>query len=333
MRHLKRIVSFFAFLMILFYSNVSNATIKDILVFDGILADTTDMDRSTIWYSSSYIGSWAEGDCRKKIDITKVVRDTIIGDRLSRIIGVTTGGIYLPESEIAIYSKDGKMYFYEDNEWRLLYDFTADVGDTVTYYVSKKYPYYESIAVPSLFDQELINDNPYQLVVKGIDSIYDNSGTPFKRFLTENIYNLYGHFMGYIISDIGSRAKLFGNTGIIIPPQCNPAEEGTGLRCYSDDEVSIKFTEGECDKLVSATDLKLSGITIYPNPAHDIIYITNPAENKLSHVDIHDIAGKYIGQTMIENNQFDIQSLLSGVYMVKIYEGKNLIMHQKIIKL
>jgi len=108
------------------------------------------------------------------------------------------------------------------------------------------------------------------------------------------------------------------------------------VTCYFDRGMKKYNHEQSLDCRVSATDddePSMLKLFLYPNPSSDIIYITNPADNKLSHVDILDIAGKYIGQTMIENNQFDIQSLLSGVYMVKIYEGKNLIINQKIIKL
>lgn len=317
-----------------FYPNESSCALTfNININVSILTDTTEMDRSSIWYSSSYTGSWAEGDCRKKIDITKVVRDTIIGDRLCRIIGVTTDGIYLPESEIAMYSKDGKMYFYEDDTWKLLYDFTADIGDTVTYYISKKYPYYESIALPLSFDQTLINDNPYQLVVKEIDSIYDNTSKPIKRFLTENIYNIHGHFMGFIMPNIGSRAKLFGNNVIIVPPQCNPAEEGTGLRCYSDDEVSIKFTDGECDKLVSVTDIQLSGITIYPNPGMTVLNMKKDNEKDFFFT-ITNVAGQILTSGQVDN-QLEISTIdwTSGMYFINISDNHGKRFVQKWVKM
>jgi len=233
----------------------------------SILTDTTDMDRSTVWYSSSFIGNFANGDCRRKIDITRVMRDTLISNRLCRIIGVTSGGAYFAESEIIVYSKDNKMHFYEDNTWKLLYDFTVNIGDTVTYYVSKKYLYYGIFAVPVPFDQELVNDNPYQLIIKGIDSIYTSTGAPLKRFKTERVFNVHGHFMDDIIVPIGSMEKLFGNNIVIIPPQCDvDIEKNAGLRCYSDDDIFIKYTEEACDMLTSVRGDLVAYFKIYPNP-------------------------------------------------------------------
>lgn len=297
--------------------------------------DTTDMDRSTIWYSSSYIGSWSDGDCRKKIDITKVVRDTLIEDRLCRIIGVTSGGQYFPESEIIEYSKDGKMYFYEDDEWRLLYDFTAQIGDTVTYYISKTYPYYFKFGVPIPFNQGLVDDNPYQLVIKNIDTIYDNSGKPLKRFFTERIFNVHGHFMREIIENIGSKEKLFGNNSFIIPPQCSPFEESVGLRCYSNDDISIKFTEGECEKLTRTTEILDFTVKLYPNPGNDWVNV-NLGSGVVFPVSYQmtDIAGRIIGTDIqnIENFSVNFRDLTPDLYIISIRDKVGKVWHGKWVK-
>jgi hypothetical protein len=115
--------------------------ILDISIFSDI--DTTDMDSNTVWYSTSFKGDFVEGDCSRTLTVIRVIRDTLIGERIARIIGVTSGNRYFKKNEIPFYEMDGKMYFYEEDSWWLLYDFTGKAGDTITYYISGKFPYYD----------------------------------------------------------------------------------------------------------------------------------------------------------------------------------------------
>ena len=298
------------------------------------ISDTTDMDRSTIWYSSSFIGNFADGDCRKKIDIISVIQDTFIDNRWCRLIGVRSDGIYYPESELPVYSKNGKMLFYEDNKWKLLYDFNAKVGDTVTYHVSQKYPYYGRLSVPIPFNQELLNDNPYQLTIEKIDSIYTSSGKPLKRFYTKRIFNFHGHFMDEIIENVGSKEKLFGNNINFIPPQCNPNEQ-VGLRCYSDDDFSIKFTEGACDKLTAVSDEFLGNIKTYPNPGQDLLQMNlNDGVALPITYQVVDISGrKYLTDTQYQSD-FTIATgfLSAGIYIITIQDKAGKIWYSKWVK-
>lgn len=286
--------------------------------------DTTDMDRSTIWYSSSLTGNLLpDRDCELKIDITKVVRDTLIGNRLCRIIGVTSGGQYYPESEIIEYSKDGKMYFYEDDEWKLLYDFTAQVGDTVTFHISKKYPYYFKFSIPAFFDPTVIENNPYRLKVVKIDTVDAVGGQPLKRYFTQKVDLQYPIQMNEIIENVGSIDKLFGfNTNFLIPECLNNFPT---LRCYSDDEISTKFAEGECDKLISTKDLSTEPIKIYPNPGQDrVSLILNDGFNLPANLEIKDIFGKVLQSNIGHFVSFDINTsqITSGLYFITIRDGQ-----------
>lgn len=286
---------------------------------------TTDMDTTATWYSSSYVGDFSSGDCRLKIDITKVVRDTSIQYKKCRIIGVFTDGKYLPESEIITFQNADKLYFYEDNNWKLLYDFAARVGDTVTYFVSKKYPYYTKYNVPGPFEGSIWEDNPYQIVIQEIDTILDFSGKPLKRFKTEQIFNFQGHFMGEIVENVGSFEKLFGNNVTISPPECNTSEEFPKMRCYSDDNTYIKFVNSDCDKFVSSNDISLEGIKLLPNPGKDEIQITL-SNNTVIPVQIHmaDIAGRTVINQLYFQTSFKINTDIfnPGLYIITL-KGTN----------
>lgn len=322
----------FICLMIILHSNESKAATIDYITFDGLLTDTTDMDQSTTWYTSSYSGGMtADRDCELQIDFTKVVRDTLISDRVARVIGVYRGGTYMPESEIVIYSKNGKMYFHEDDTWKLLYDFTADVGDTVTYHISRKYPYFSMLFIPCCYEQYIIDQNPFQLVIEKIDTVFTISGKPLKRFLTKNRYNMDSHSMWRIVEKVGSLAKLFGSNGNIIPPECY--KNFPTFRCYSDDDVSINFVGGECDKLVSVEDLELSGITIYPNPGMAVLNIKKDNEKDFLYT-ITNVAGQILTSGQVDN-QLEISTVdwTSGLYFINITDSQGKRSVQKWIKM
>ncbi len=330
MRHSKSIISFFICLIFLFHSNVSKATSTENWAVDGILTDTTDMDQSTIWYTSSYSGGiTADRDCELQIDFTKVVRDTVIGDRVARVIGLYSGGTYVPESEIVIYSKSGKMYFHEDDMWKLLYDFTANLGDTVTYYISKKYPYHSMHNIT--YEQYIMDQNPFQLVIENIDTIFTTSDKLVKRFFTKNALEPESHRMGTIVDDVGSVSKLFGRNGFITPPEC--ARNFPTFRCYSDDDVSINFVGEECDKLVSVADLKLSGITIYPNPGMTQLNIKKDNQQDLLY-SITNVAGQILTSGRVgSHSEVSTVDWVSGLYFINIMDRRGHRFVQKWVKM
>lgn len=298
-----------------------------------LVTDTSDMDISTIWYSSSYTGNFADGDCGLKIDITKVVRDTTIEDRVCRIIGVFSEGKYLPESEIITFQKIGKLYFYEDNTWKLLYDFAAQVGDTVTYFISKKYPYYFKYNVPGFFEQNIMDRNPYQLLVENLDTIYTLEGRPLRRFYTKSLDVFQTNIMEIIIENVGSNLKFFGNSTIISPPEC--LLNYPSLRCYSDDEISIKFTEGECDKLTAIKYILDVKLNLYPNPGHDKMRIDlgSEAEMPISYK-VTDFSGRILISGTQHPSSFELNTiqLRTGLFIITITDNAGKIWLGKWVK-
>lgn len=299
-----------------------------------LVIDTTDMDRSTVWYSSSLTGNiLPDFDCELKIDVTKVMRDTLVGNRLCRIIGVTSGGKYFQDSEIIEYSKDGRMYFYEDGEWKLLYDFNAKVGDTVTFYISKKYHYYNTFTVPGVFDEDIINNNPYQLRIVKIDTIYSKDGKPLIRFNTQNVDLRNPIRMDYVYENIGSKGKLFGYNNNYLPPEC--FKNFPILRCYSDDDISIKFTEGECDKLTFVKDISTETVDIHPNPGQDRLFFTlSDNFNLPAIVQMTDISGKLLMNNTLQLTKFEISTshFTSGLYIITIRDSQGKISSAKWMK-
>ncbi len=72
--------------------------------------------------------------------MVSVMNSVVVGDRICRVLGVRMDDLIYPESELTVYYKDKRMYFYEDEEWKILYDFGLNVGDTLDYNLPKQ-PY------------------------------------------------------------------------------------------------------------------------------------------------------------------------------------------------
>lgn len=289
--------------------------------------DTTVMGQSAVWYSTTFTGDFWEGDCSIQIVITRVMRDTLIGDRLARIVGVTKGGIYYPESEVPFYEKAGKMYFYEEDDWRLLYDFTAEAGDTISYYISKKFPYYNLLGFIEMV--EFLSES--QLVIKSIDTIYTEEGNALKRFETELVSGDWNR-MDYIIERMGSVNHLFGMTYIPFPFGCS----GAAMRCYIDEKEHLKFTEDECDKISTVTDVQFGDVAIYPNPAYDRLEASLTSLNIVSGgFAVHNIHGNVLMTGSFEGEsgfELDLSDLLPGMYFLQILGDNHSVLTKKFIK-
>jgi hypothetical protein len=65
------------------------------------------------------------------------------------------------------------------------------------------------------------------------------------------------------------------------------------------------------------TDATLAGYTVYPNPATDFIVIKNPNLSAI-HVEVFNISGRLVIETIVRNDQVNIQSLAPGLYNLRI---------------
>jgi len=281
--------------------------------------DTTDMDRSSIWYSQS----WTEEHNYPRplvLDVIQVIKDTLLDDRYSYVIGVTSKGIYYPESELPVYTKDGKFYFHEDDGWWLLYDFTAQEGDTVSYYISKRYKYYSLGMVPMLLENsKLLEYNPHKYIVTKIDSVYDNNGKPVKRFILDSWLNESDHYFETILEHVGAINRLMGSYVYFSTEDRLPL-----LRCYSDAEYTFHFTDEACDQISSTDNFIKSHIHLHPNPGLDVLFLENSSD-KVYECSIFSPHGVqvFLGKINIGQNTIPTSDFPKGFYTILIrnHEG------------
>ena len=180
---------------------------------------------------------------------------------------------------------------------------------------------------------EVIEDNPYRLKVEKIDTVYAVGGQPLKRLFTSKVDLQYPIYMNEIIENVGSIDKLFGfNTNFLIPECLNNFPT---LRCYSDDDISIKFTEGECDKLTFTNEISVLNVQLYPNPGQDkiTVHLDSNIIFPISYK-VVDITGIVVLMDKQHLPHFDINTshVTTGLYIITIQDSQGKIHGCKWVK-
>jgi hypothetical protein len=73
-------------------------------------------------------------------------------------------------------------------------------------------------------------------------------------------------------------------------------------------------------------DAYLNGLNIYPNPAHDILYVDNLSGISIDVFEISDMAGRIIYSGNLNNgNSIDLSQIEGGNYLIKVISGEKII--------
>jgi len=77
---------------------------------------------------------------------------------------------------------------------------------------------------------------------------------------------------------------------------------------------------------------ELTGLSLYPNPASDIVNIIVPNEIQDISIEVFDNAGKQIAMELSVDNTIDVSNLASGIYLVNIISNDNKTTKKLIVK-
>jgi hypothetical protein len=102
------------------------------------------------------------------------------------------------------------------------------------------------------------------------------------------------------------------------------------------DDIQATYEEGKNDVDVSVKEInELKSITLYPNPAKNVIFYSNEAyhvANQYSY-QLLNIEGRIIQKEELKNKgEINISTLQSGIYMIQILENGKMIFSDKIMK-
>ncbi|AXG69130.1 hypothetical protein KORDIASMS9_01349 [Kordia sp. SMS9] len=107
----------------------------------------------------------------------------------------------------------------------------------------------------------------------------------------------------------------------------NPGSYIPNLRYVT---VSADCSMVTFSRTLSAAEVELIDVKIYPNPASD--FITIEGIDTIQSVEVHSILGKRVGVSMNTNSQLDVSKLQSGIYFLKVIDDQNRSAIKKFIK-
>jgi len=248
-------------------------------------------------YSSHYLklagDTIIEGESYKKLDFSQDETQTIWADY----------GGFIRETS------DGKVYYRRSGLGEgLIYDFSAELGDTVV------------VLNHDLFPQAL------NMVVIQEDSLYLEDGWHRMLVLEDDDYpgeETWIEGVGSISGIVKSCQKAFGSS-------CGDFE----LLCSSDAGTSIYVSSNypSCWYVYTRIDdfKETNPLKLYPNPVQNVLHIEGDflAQGGSYLVRLLDYTGRLVLEEELNSSELDLSTLGSGMYIIQLqinsasYSGK-----------
>jgi hypothetical protein len=261
-------------------------------------------------------------------------KDTTVEGNSCRILRQYYNNSSIASEKYIIKQEQGKVYYYYRNQFNLLFDFDAEVNDTVEIkFVYKEYYIdnnsFENIKDSVLSVRYLVEDittnaqNLKTFTTKGIDEFYYGDGIhrpPYRYIYTERI-GLHSEFM-----------PMYDNKGypdVIF---------FRWLRCYSDagfsfvsDQWATKSLPCNYSIATGTNTPKDENSIIYPNPFSDNVFVFSHNGGK---IEIIDISGKVVYSSGLSTgiNKISTSHFLKGIYFIRIQDKDNGIQIFKTVK-
>lgn len=204
------------------------------------------------------------------------------------------------QSEI-IFSDSNKVYLFVYNQFRLLYDFNANQGDTI--FVIE--PYYSGNNLDTLIP--ILVDSTKNEIIGGVSKKV--------QYITSIEPSWY--FGSKIIKDIGSDNYLLPIFATVDP---SPGP----LRCYNDSLLNYQLVN-DCEEIITSIDEKnklQEQVIVYPNPNNGQFYVEYAIEAMQSgSFVLTDLLGKEIFRKPLKNNKGRLdfkEQIIPGIYLYQI---------------
>jgi hypothetical protein len=220
---------------------------------------------------------------------------TCTGDSLVNGLTMRKVGNYL------LHQAGDKVYFWYGNNLNLLYDFGAELGDTITF---RHFAYCTDSIVEDV-----------QYILTKIDTVTIN-GESLRRF---NFYGGYNYIEKLGCIDVMIPDPTCSFIAIIVPPW---------LRCYTINDTIYHtpyfqlFNQDDCAyREPSNTDEKniAVSLSIYPNPSSDYCTIAGLSAAEMERVEVFNTLGQRVyDMELPTSNTFDIGQCPPGLYQVKV---------------
>ena len=280
------------------------------------------------WYVNNHdIGDiYISRNCHS-YDYYEVIKDTLVlGLNSKKVISkfYRCNDKIIENPSFIVREEDRKVYYFEENDFKLMYDFNLNVGDVL--------------------DIPIINwvcDSVDKAIVDSISTIEINGKVLIQQHLKIKLYNSFYEYQKYTITELIGRFDFdleYGssNKSLIFKPigDCSPGPFGffpTKLRCYEDNNIQFKqnvifnyntnqLIDAPCDTIVdlpvNTLYIKANAIHVSPNPATDFIRLELEDEN--NSIQILNAQGQVVYQEKTFEKILNIHThnFASGIYFV-----------------
>lgn len=237
----------------------------------------------------------------------EAVKDTVLLGKNSTILSYSINGQLIENAQQILNYDSGKVYYFMNNSFQLLYDFNAQAGDTL---ILKMGPSYFTSGDTAGF---------YKVIVDSIRFI-NISGVNLKTFFHHSLYDLTfegaaWRYFGPVIERIGDLGLLFGHSVNF------PTIDHLGwIRCYEDSSIYYNPSGIQCDYILGLNDnTRYDDLPFYPNPTNSVLHLqSNHAELKNEPYDLYNLFGARIGFGILNEPFLDISHLPNGVYILHV---------------
>lgn len=280
------------------------------------------------FYSLSFAQNWAPagakwhfsyiGFASGYVEIANV-GDTIIAGQTCQKLQKTFNGLqfgvtpmnYIFDTTYT-YENNGFVYVLEQNQWKVLYNFNATVGD-----------HWPIAPMPDF--GACVQNSQLKVIATGNKVINAES----LKYLVVDFCNpdlTSQGFQDTIIEKIGfTGSYMFRSDYCLMSLDGN---EGGPFRCYSDNNFSTykPFYNNDCEYIVGLTENNLStSVQISPNPSRGIFEIKSNTPVPLV-VEIFNIKGQVIERHHLSNPVapfcIDLTAQTAGIYFARVDQGQ-----------
>ncbi|NVO04260.1 MAG: T9SS type A sorting domain-containing protein [Bacteroidetes bacterium] len=272
-----------------------------------------------------------------------VLKDTIVDLKSSKLISrlsVRYNGDTLNQDNVIVREENSNVYYYINNAFQLMYDFTLNVGDTLVIDINGAGC--DSVS-PLIVDSiKNVNIDGVNLQVQYVKAVYYISPT----FGGQNDTITYP-----IIEKIGyNNFCVSSEESFFFYPFCAPEAQFhlNWLRCYNDSNISYNgcyweanFPDIACDSLIDgSTGISnisngIDNISIFPNPANNKIeIILENYRNESIEISIFNTMNQEIFANSVfeRKTTIDLSSFSRGMYFVKVKRGNDLFVRKLILE-
>lgn len=208
---------------------------------------------------------------------------------------------------VFMYASNDSVFYWKNDQFFLLYDFGAEIGDTWVFSIDTMDEACQDTAIVQVMNVGTTTINGFLLRTLTLQTI-SNSFSGISGVVTERFGSPTGTSFGFLPGYQGCpESEVSYDVDLLT------------FRCYEDDNFpSYNPTNLDCDTLTLdlIEDIDLAQFHLFPNPSNHFLSVTDQ-NNSIKRISLVDLTGSEVF-TISKNETIDVSSLKSGVYFVEI---------------